>query len=131
MSERSTEWVLERVRKLLALGTNAGATEGERDNAMRMAHALLAKYNLDMAQVQMETGEVSEDRRVPTISVLRSPLGSHRSSTYSQAVLLPVYLHVRVEGNPDDSLLYRQRIECDYRLRDVSVPCYIDSTRRA
>lgn len=62
MSERSREWVLERVRKLLTLGKNEGATEGERDNAMRMAHALLAKYNLDMAEVQLQTGEEQENR---------------------------------------------------------------------
>lgn len=41
--------VLKKVRKLINLATCAGATEGERDNAMRMAHAFLAKHNLDMS----------------------------------------------------------------------------------
>lgn len=68
MSERSKEWVLERVRKLLNLGQNSGATEGERDNAMRMAHSLLAKYNLDMAELKLDTGEEAEDRKI-----IRSP----------------------------------------------------------
>lgn len=49
--ERSKEWVIERVRKLMALANDAGAAEGERDNALRMAHNLLAKYNLDLAEV--------------------------------------------------------------------------------
>lgn len=39
---------LERVRKMLALANDAAAAEGERDNALRMAHATLAKYNLSL-----------------------------------------------------------------------------------
>lgn len=42
--------VLARVKKMMALANDAGATEGERDNALRMAHATLAKYNLSMAE---------------------------------------------------------------------------------
>jgi len=44
--------IIERIRKMLALANDAGATEGERDNALRAAHATLAKYNLDMAEVE-------------------------------------------------------------------------------
>ncbi|MDD5323648.1 MAG: DUF2786 domain-containing protein [Methylococcales bacterium] len=44
--------ILEKVKKLLALANDAGASEGERDNALRMAHGLLAKHNLDMADLQ-------------------------------------------------------------------------------
>lgn len=43
--------ILARVKKMLTLANDKGASEGERDNAMRMAHATLAKYNLDLAQV--------------------------------------------------------------------------------
>lgn len=43
--------IIEKIKKLLALADNSGATEGERDNALRMAHGLLAKHNLDMAEV--------------------------------------------------------------------------------
>lgn len=48
--------ILSRVQKMLNLANCEGATEGERDNAMRMAHATLAKYNLDLADLD----EVSE-----------------------------------------------------------------------
>jgi len=44
--------ILERVKKLLALANDKGASEGERDNALRMAHGMLAKHNLDMADLQ-------------------------------------------------------------------------------
>lgn len=55
--------VLDRVRKMLALANDAAATEGERDNAMRMAYATLAKHNLDMADVgSNQTQEVREEQ---------------------------------------------------------------------
>lgn len=53
--------ILRRVRKMINLANCAGATEGERDNAMRMVHATLAKYNISMSQVG--TGEASEEAR--------------------------------------------------------------------
>ena len=53
--------ILERVRKMLRLANDAGATEGERDNALRMAHATLAKYNLDLATVESTTQEGNPD----------------------------------------------------------------------
>jgi len=43
--------IVERVKKMLALASDKGASEGERDNALRMVHAYLAKYNLDMETV--------------------------------------------------------------------------------
>jgi hypothetical protein len=54
MNSEGQDRILERVRKMLRLANNAGATEGERDNAMRMAHATLAKYNLDLAAVESD-----------------------------------------------------------------------------
>ena len=49
--------ILARVQKMLNLANDAGATEGERDNAMRMAHATLAKYNLSLADVDSANEE--------------------------------------------------------------------------
>lgn len=56
--------VIERVRKMLALANDAGATEGERDNAMRMAHATLAKYNLDLATINSTLIDPTRDATV-------------------------------------------------------------------
>ena len=50
MSKSEQDRILNRVRKMINLANNAGATEGERDNALRMAHATLAKYNLELVQ---------------------------------------------------------------------------------
>lgn len=54
--------ILAKVRKLFNLANNAGATEGERDNALRMAHAFLAKHNLDMAEVEA-SGQTPQEAR--------------------------------------------------------------------
>lgn len=53
--------ILRRVRKMMALANDKGASEGERDNAMRMVQAYLAKYNLDMGTVNAE--EQTEEAR--------------------------------------------------------------------
>ena len=46
------EKIINKVKKLISLGTNDGATDGERDNAIRMAHGLLAKHNLSMVDLE-------------------------------------------------------------------------------
>ena len=55
--------VLKRIRKMLALANDAAASEGERDNALRMIHATLAKYNLSMAEAEA-AGQTAEEKRV-------------------------------------------------------------------
>ncbi len=54
--------ILNRIKKMLALANNQAASEGERDNAMRMAHATLAKHNIEMAEVEA-AGEKPQERR--------------------------------------------------------------------
>jgi hypothetical protein len=48
LDEKTESKILARVRKMMRLAQNSAATEGERDNALRMAHATLAKYNLEL-----------------------------------------------------------------------------------
>lgn len=61
MTEETTK-VLERVKKMLNLGRDAGATEAERETAMRMAHKLLLKHNLDLATVDASTAAKDDPR---------------------------------------------------------------------
>lgn len=56
-NERPSDSVLRRIKKLLATAGDSRANEHERDNAMRMAHATLAKYNLDMADLPEDRAE--------------------------------------------------------------------------
>lgn len=56
------EKILARVQKMLNLAYDSGATEGERDNALRMAHSTLAKYNLELADVERNVDKKVEPR---------------------------------------------------------------------
>lgn len=63
----SVEKIVDRVKKMLALGNCAGTTEAERETALRMAYNLLAKHNLSMADLPTEQAE-ARDRMDVTIS---------------------------------------------------------------
>lgn len=56
------EKIIDRVKKMMALANCAGAAEGERDNALRMAYNLLAKHNLSMSQVEAHDNTPPEQR---------------------------------------------------------------------
>lgn len=56
----STEKIIDRVKKMLALGNNEGATEAERETALRMAYNLLAKHNLTMSDLPSDQIEARE-----------------------------------------------------------------------
>lgn len=56
--------VINRIRKLMALANDKAATDGERDNALRMAYATLAKHNLSMTDVG--DGLASQEERNET-----------------------------------------------------------------
>lgn len=58
-----TDKVIDRINKMLALANCAGATEGERDNALRMSYNLLAKYNLTMVDVDAAAQEKEDPRK--------------------------------------------------------------------
>ena len=53
----STERIIERVRKMLALSKDSAATDGERENALRMAYATLAKYNLSLDSIEKKDAD--------------------------------------------------------------------------
>lgn len=62
--------ILNRIKKMLALANDLAATDGERDNALRMAYATMAKHNIDMATVEQSTGKKADEVRIdfPNVS---------------------------------------------------------------
>lgn len=54
----------DKIRKLLALGENSGATENERETAMRQAHKLMLRHNLDRASVEASGAKPAEARGI-------------------------------------------------------------------
>lgn len=69
--------LLVRVRKMMALANDAGASEGERDNALRMVQTILAKYNLSLADAEA-AGEKQDDKRVESQEIF-SAQSYHRT----------------------------------------------------
>lgn len=57
------EKIMDRVKKMMAIANCAGASEGERDNALRMSYNLLAKYNLTMVDVDAAVREKEDPRQ--------------------------------------------------------------------
>ena len=80
------EKVLARVRKLLALVNDAAASEGERDNALRMAHATLAKHNLTKAEAEA-AGTAPAEARVRDADAESDGAPWIRRATYGVAKL--------------------------------------------
>ncbi len=63
--------VLERVKKMIALGNDAAATEAERETALRMAYNLLAKYNLSISDLPSDQDTEARERQDVVISADR------------------------------------------------------------
>lgn len=65
--------VLERLQKLSALANDAGAAQGEIENATRMLQAMLDRHNLSMADIETKpaTPEDVEEIRVNSINERR------------------------------------------------------------
>lgn len=49
--DNTTDSIIKRIKKLLTLANNSGATEAEAKNAMAMAQRLMTKYNISVANV--------------------------------------------------------------------------------
>lgn len=92
--DENTQRALERVRKMLALANDAAATEGERDNALRMAHATLAKYNLSLA----EASSTPNDRGQGVLS-LRSPPWARTVANAVATLFFCEYFFIKIRGD--------------------------------
>lgn len=60
--------VLDKIKKMLALGKDAGATEGEREAAMHHANLLLRKHNLSMMDLPPDQHTEAREEQSTTIS---------------------------------------------------------------
>ncbi|CAB4143075.1 Domain of unknown function DUF2786 [uncultured Caudovirales phage] len=88
----TTDEVISKVQKLMALANNAGATPAEAERAMVQAKALLRKYELDMADVLMKKME-SEDTIVEQFMRLNpSAYGDNQLAT------LPIWIRLLMVG---------------------------------
>lgn len=57
------EKILNRIKKMLNLGHDSGATDAERETALAMAHKLMKKFNIDAAQVAALDDRAQDEAR--------------------------------------------------------------------
>jgi len=83
--------ILRRVRKMLKLAQDAGASEAERDTAMRHVHATLAKYNISMQQA--EASEEQETRGKQQEAFLGKPWAIRISGAIARMCFCHYHYH--------------------------------------
>jgi len=88
--------IISKIQKMLALAANAGATEGERDNAMRMVHAMMAKHNLNINDVQVS--EVEENREEQVSTAHTAVWCRHLSNSIAKLFFCKYYYHTSPRG---------------------------------
>ena len=85
--------ILRRVRKMLKLAQDAGATEQERDTAMRHVQATLAKYNITMQQAEAAGEEASEKRGSQREAFLGKPWAIRISGAIARMCFCHYHYH--------------------------------------
>lgn len=75
--------IIERVKKMLALAADKGASQGERDNAMSAVHKYLAQYNLDMETVNGAKSH-TERKKEQAAEAEGGPRTSHEHSFFGR-----------------------------------------------
>ena len=80
LESNPNEKVLDRVKKMLALGNCSGATDGERDTALKMSFKLLALHNLTMVDVEGHNAEVHEPREAQQATYVVYPWARRMSN---------------------------------------------------
>jgi hypothetical protein len=92
--------VVERIRKLLALAQDGGATEGEAAAAMDRAQDIMAKYNITIATVELSGGSEEGGARLKTEyggpEARKTKGGTSAVGAEYQRMLMSVICHVNL-----------------------------------
>lgn len=93
----STDKIIAKIKKLLIRGNDPSSAEAEREVAMRMAHALLAKHNLDMAEVEA-AGGTTENRGVLSATFFGRPWARQVASSIAKLFFCK-YVYYSIPGS--------------------------------
>jgi uncharacterized protein YnzC (UPF0291/DUF896 family) len=83
--------ILGRIKKMMALANDAGATEGERDNALRMSYKLLALHNISMVDVQGHDATPQEAREEQRASFVVYPWARNMAGSIADLFFCKYY----------------------------------------
>lgn len=87
--------LISRIRKMVALGNDQGATEGERDTAMRMVYSLLAKHNLSLSSLE----DKSETRSINSTHFYGRPWAQMTANAVAQLFFCRLFVRQSGERN--------------------------------
>lgn len=85
------EKIIDRIKKMMALASDTAASEGERENALRMSYNLLAKHNLSMAMVDAHNKKVEEGRESQKAKFVVYPWARSIASTVASLFFCNYY----------------------------------------
>jgi hypothetical protein len=104
LSNAEIDKILSRVRKMMNLANNAGAAEGERDNALRMAHATLAKYNLELSDATAANpkAENTSEKRKQLVETFLGTLWARQIAQASAKLFFCMYFYSKISANTDN-----------------------------
>lgn len=84
------EKIINRIKKMMALANDKAASDGERENALRMSYALMARHNLEMSDVDGNPVGAPGSPQGGRNCFLRPPLGFDHLPIRSPPVFLPL-----------------------------------------
>lgn len=120
------EKVLDKVKKLLALGRDGGATEAEQSEALRMAAMLLAKHGLSESEISMAEYTVHTKNVVVGLGKWKGVLAMAAANLYGAYVTqdkrsASMMFYGPVEIAEAAAMTYEHLIEQVMHARDVAV----------
>lgn len=91
-----SESIIAKIRKMLELANNSAASEGERENALRMAHNLLIKHNLEMKDVHASS--VKEKRTVDEAATFKMKWCRIVANSMAKLFMCEMFLNGDING---------------------------------
>lgn len=129
--------IKEKIKKLLSLANNTGATEGEAERAMAMASALMMKYNVQVNLDKEEIGVIRGQGVMPGCdSSWHQVLASTSATLYNCKSIVKGYEgRTAFVGRPENvgaaEVTYQYLIEQVERLYKVNLPKGLSVSDRA
>lgn len=110
MTDSEKDKIVERVQKMLRLGANQGATEGERDNALRMARKTMLKHNLSPQDVEDHSPRAADEQRVIHKAVFYGRPWARAVAASAARLCFCAYLYVGAKRGDDTKHIFVGRL---------------------
>lgn len=96
VDKEAREGAVRRVKAMLAMAKDSAASEGERDNALRMAHKTMAKFGIEAAEAEA-AGTKSEEARTSESSLSRNQPWTRKMASAIAALFMCEYYYSQTD----------------------------------